>query len=295
MNNMEKALKKVKCAKLDGPIYNCLPIPGPTGPAGPTTVNVGNTYTINSNENAKVQNSGTNDNVILDFYIPKGNDGNGEKIIIGKTETLDANARAKVIDTFDGNTHKIDFYIPQGFDGVKGEKGDIGPTGPEGPYLIEMAYVAKFVDNFTDDGIEVKIMEDIPISRKEIDNKNIVTLNNNKIKFNKAGHYKISFKVNAYVKKDNVFDPSKDFVAIGFKPNDSDNIYVGASNFISDEMPKEITANGIVAVVDPSILYSLVNLGKKSIYLKTPDLNNINSNSYFVNSPVSILFEYIGI
>lgn len=204
---MEKALKKVKCAKLDGP----------TGPAGPTTVNVGNTYIINSNENAKVQNSGTNDNVILDFYIPKGND-----------------------------------------------------------------------------GIEVKIMEDIPISRKEIDNKNIVTLNNNKIKFNKAGHYKISFKVNAYVKKDNVFDPSKDFVAIGFKTNDSDNIYVGASNFISDEMPKEISADGIVAVVDPSILYSLVNLGKKSIYLKTPDLNNINSDSYFVNSPVLITIEYLG-
>lgn len=58
---------------------------------------------------------------------------------------------------------------------------------------------------------------------------------------------------------------------------------------------KEITANGIVAVVGPSILYSLVNLGKKSIYLKTPDLKNINSNSYLFNSPVSILFEYIGI
>ncbi len=28
-------------------------------------------------------------------------------------------------------------------------------------------------------------------------------------------------------------------------------------------MKKEITANGIVAVGDPSILYSLVNLGKK--------------------------------
>ena len=47
MNNLEKALNKIKCAKLDGP----------TGPAGPTTVNVGNTYTINSNENAKVQNA----------------------------------------------------------------------------------------------------------------------------------------------------------------------------------------------------------------------------------------------
>lgn len=127
MNNLEKALKKVKCAKLDGP----------TGPAGPTTVNVGNTYTINSNENAKVQNSGTNDNVILDFYIPKGNDGNGE-------------------------------------------------------------------------------------------------------------------------------------------------------------MPKEICADGIIAVVDTNTEYSLVNLGKKSIYLKTPDLNNINSDFYFVNSPVLITIEYLG-
>lgn len=43
---------------------------------------------------------------------------------------------------------------------------------------------------------------------------------------------------------------------------------MGASNFISDEMPKEITANGIVAVGDPSILYSLVNLGKKSYLFK---------------------------
>lgn len=59
-------------------------------------------------------------------------------------------------------------------------------------------------------------------------------------------------------------------------------------------MKKEITANGIVAVVDPSILYSLVNLSKKSIYLKTPDLNNINSDSYFVNSPVLITIEYLG-
>lgn len=59
-------------------------------------------------------------------------------------------------------------------------------------------------------------------------------------------------------------------------------------------MKKEITANGIVAVGDPSILYSLVNLGKKSIYLKTPDLKNINSNSYFVNSPVLITIEYLG-
>lgn len=68
----------------------------------------GNTYTVNSNENAKVQNSETNDNVILDFYIP------------------------------------------QGFDGVKGEKGDIGPN------LIEIAYIATFIDTFTGNGMKLK-------------------------------------------------------------------------------------------------------------------------------------------
>lgn len=230
------------------------------------------------NQDAKVENTGTNTNAILEFYIPKGNDGNGEKIIIGKTETLDANARAKVIDTFDGNTHKLDFYIPQGFDGVKGEKGDIGPN------LIEIAYIATFTDTFTGDGIEVKEMEDLPLTRKEIDTKNTVTVENNKIKFTKAGHFKVFFKVNAYVKKDGVdFDATKGFVAIGFKPNGTDNIYVGGSIWTPDEVSREITAQGILAIVYTNTEYSLVNLGKKSIYLKTPDLNNINSDSYFVN------------
>ena len=207
----------------------------------------GNTYTVNSNENAKVQNSETNDNVILNFYIP------------------------------------------QGFDGVKGEKGDIGPN------LIEIAYIATFIDTFTGNGIEVKEMEDLPLTRKEIDTKNTVTVENNKIKFTKTGHFKVFFKVNAYVKKDGVdFDATKGFVAIGFKPNGTDNIYVGGSTWTTDEVSREITAQGILAIVDTNTEYSLVNLSKKSIYLKTPDLKNINSNSYFVNSPVLITIEYLG-
>ena len=298
MNNLERAQKKVKCAKLDGPICACMPIPGPTGPAGPATIEVGETHTINSNQDARVQNTGTNTNAVLEFFIPKGNDGNGEKIAIGKTETIDANANAQVIDNFDGKTHIIDFYIPQGFDGIngeKGEKGDVGPTGPQGPSLIETAYIATFIDTFTGDGIEIKELENIPLTRKEIDTKNTVTVENNTIKFTKTGHFRVSFKVNAYVKNGtNNFDASKDFVALGFKPKDSDNIYIGASVFIPDEISREITADGILAVVDTNLEYNLVNLSKQSIYLKTPDLKNINSNSYFVNSPVTIIIEYLG-
>lgn len=30
MDNYQKALKKIECAKLDGPLCYCVPIPGPT-------------------------------------------------------------------------------------------------------------------------------------------------------------------------------------------------------------------------------------------------------------------------
>lgn len=62
-----------------------------------------------------------------------------------------------------------------------------------------MAYLAKFIDNFTNDGIKVKELGNLPLTRKEIDNKNIVMLENDTIKFRKIGHFKVSFKVNAYI------------------------------------------------------------------------------------------------
>lgn len=89
-----------------------------------------------------------------------------------------------------------------------------------------MAYLAKFIDNFTYDGIEVKELGNLHLTRKEIDTKNIVMLENDTIKFRKIGHFKVSFKVNAYVKKnDTNFDSNQDFVALGFKPQDSNNLY----------------------------------------------------------------------
>lgn len=47
----------------------------------------------------------------------------------------------------------------------------------------------------------------------------------NNIKFRKIGHFKVLFKVNAYIKKNGTnFDSNQDFVALGFKQKDSDNI-----------------------------------------------------------------------
>lgn len=105
-------------------------VQGPKGDPGPTTITVGTTMTSDAGTNAKVSNSGTTKDVILDFLIPRGKD--GEKIEIGTTYTLDANARAKVVDKLVGNVHTIDFYIPQGFDGINGVDGEPGAKGDPG-------------------------------------------------------------------------------------------------------------------------------------------------------------------
>ena len=125
--NYEKIKKQIQ---LENKNVRFCCVQGPKGDPGPTTVTVGSTTTGEAGTFAKVTNSGTTNDVILDFLIPKGLD--GEKIAIGTTYTLDANARAKVVDNYDGNVHTIDFYIPQGFDGINGINGEPGPKGDTG-------------------------------------------------------------------------------------------------------------------------------------------------------------------
>ncbi len=272
MNNLEKAKKLVDCAKEKKVTYIC-------NQTSDNTVDVANTYTINSNEKAKVKNVGTNKNALLEFYIPKGSDGNGEKIKVGTTTTIESGEKANVEDIYNDGVHTLNFYIP---------KGDAGPS------LINIAYLITFEEKFADEGLEIKELEKLPITRVELDTGNICTLENNLIKFNKDGYYKVTFIARSYVKTTTPFDASKDFVSLGFREADTDNIYIGGSDFIPDSTSKTIYAQGLLSVADTSKLYELVNLSKRSIYLKTPDLENINSNSYFVNSPVSIIIEYLG-
>ena len=69
---------------------------GPTGPQGPASITVGVTTTTDPGTNASVTNVGTDDNVILNFNIPRGETG------------------------------------PIGPQGISGTEGPTGPTGPQG-------------------------------------------------------------------------------------------------------------------------------------------------------------------
>lgn len=290
MNNYQKAIKKVECAKENNYNFNCYyPITGPTGPQGPATIDIGQTLTLDSQKDAIVRNTGTDQNVILEFSIPRGpigHDGEADLIVVRSTTTGEEGTKAIVNDEKNDHVHYLDFVIP---------KGDTGATGPKGPNLVECAYIITFDDNYPEEGYEVKELEKLPLTRKEIESGNVCTVNNNTIKFSKIGFYKIKFNVSAYVEYLNdTFDFHTDFVSIGFRAINSENIYIGKSIWIADEVSHDLVAEGIITVNDINDLYELVNLSKRSIYLKTPDIIDINSHSYFVNAPVTMIIEYLG-
>lgn len=106
-NNLQKAINKIKRDSRFKPTC-CGGPTGPTGPAGPATITVGTTTTGAPGTDASVTNSGTLENVILDFTIPVGE--------IGPT----------------GPTGLTGPTGPQGLQGIQGEIGPTGPTGPAG-------------------------------------------------------------------------------------------------------------------------------------------------------------------
>ncbi len=120
-NNCKQLLNSNGC-----PIYQgCFPIvvgptgaTGPTGPAGPATITVGTTTTSAPGTPASVINTGTNQNTVLSFSIPQGEQGPTGPI--GPTGP-------QGIQGATGPTG------PQGIQGVQGETGPTGPQGEQGP------------------------------------------------------------------------------------------------------------------------------------------------------------------
>lgn len=291
---------------------------GPTGPIGTTeTIEFRNTITGDEESNAQVIDTTGSPNHILDIIIPRGKQG-----LIGPTGPKGSSVSIKgsylnyedlIKEHPKGNIN--DAYLVNGdlyvwsennnnwenvgrIQGPKGEKGDIGPIGPTGPAGISRsAYLVTYNYSENEDGIEVLPNNKLPIERKEIDATNLVDLNtnDNTIKFNAIGYYKISFIVSAYTQATDIeFNPHRDFVSLGFKMINTDNIYIGASEWIYDETATQIMAHGIISVENPNNIYALYNVGNYTIFLNTPDLNDINSNSYFTNSLITIIIEYLG-
>ena len=101
--------------------------------------------------------------------------------------------------------------------------------------------------------------------------------------------------VHGYTKtQSGVFDKYKDIISVGFREVNTDLVYIGDSKWIYNDEPATLIATGILSINNPEKKYELVNISENTLYLITPFINNLNTNSYFANSTVTLLIEYLG-
>ena len=183
---------------------------------------------------------------------------------------------------------------PKGDKGDPGPQGSPGPQGVPGPLEIPTGYFVTSNESIPEDGIEVKPLYALPLEIEVFNNIGDIYFSNrnNTITFLKAGIYKIDFIVQARTAKQSVI-PQDNIISIGFKKVNEETIYAGNSTWGNDTTPTLITGQGIINLPYAKEMFELVNLSKQSIYLKSPDLNNLNTESSFSSLLVSIIIQAI--
>ena len=200
MNNncFDNKIKKIlDCGKQ----CNCIPVivgpTGPTGPQGPASIAVGVTTTTDPGTNASVTNVGTDDNVILNFNIPKGETGpigpQGIPGIEGPTGPTGPTGPQGLqgLQGLQGIQGPTGPTGPTGPQGLQGIQGPTGPTGPAGPTAIE-TYGRKYNTSTDNISLETNIAQNIPLGNNGPTN-NITTATQNTLTITENGVYLVEY------------------------------------------------------------------------------------------------------
>ena len=197
MNNncFDNKIKKIlDCGKQ----CNCTPVivgpTGPTGPQGPASIAVGVTTTTDPGTNASVTNVGTDDNVILNFNIPKGETGPiGPQGIPGTEGPTGPTGPQGLqgLQGIQGPTGPTGPQGLQGLQGLQGIQGPTGPTGPAGPIAIE-TYGRKYNTSTDNISLETNIAQNIPLGNNGPTNK-ITTATQNTLTITENGVYLVEY------------------------------------------------------------------------------------------------------
>ena len=197
MNNncFDNKIKKIlDCGKQ----CNCTPVivgpTGPTGPQGPASIAVGVTTTTDPGTNASVTNVGTDDNVILNFNIPRGETGPiGPQGIPGTEGPTGPTGPQGLqgLQGIQGPTGPTGPQGLQGLQGIQGPTGPTGPTGPAGPTAIE-TYGRKYNTSTDNISLETNIAQNIPLGNNGPTN-NITTATQNTLTITENGVYLVEY------------------------------------------------------------------------------------------------------
>lgn len=172
---------------------------GPTGPSG-ENIEVRSTQTLPPNQEAKVESFHQENTTYLDFFIPRGVDGQIKEVFAGITKQVEADEPANVVDRYEDNVHYFDFSIPKGEKGEQGatgekgpagERGEIGPQGIAGPPgSTNNINVTKYSED------EQQILSSLAFTLKETLTENGITSTNDSITIPSDGIYILSFWCN---------------------------------------------------------------------------------------------------
>lgn len=112
-------------------------------PTGRTsTISIGEVSTLPPSSTPIVSNSGTNEDAVLNFQIPRGADGITPAISVGNVYTVPYNADPVITVSGPKESPVLSLGIPrgltgaQGEEGIQGQKGDKGDTGPAGQNAV---------------------------------------------------------------------------------------------------------------------------------------------------------------
>ena len=212
MNNNcfdNKIKKNLDCGKK----CNCTPIivgpTGPTGPQGPASIAVGVTTTTDPGTNASVTNVGTDDNVILNFNIPRGETGPIGPQGIPGTEGPTGPTGPQGLQGLQGIQGPTGPTGPQGLQGLQGIQGPTGPTGPAGPQGLQgiqgptgptgpagptaiETYGRKYNTSTDNISLETNIAQNIPLGNNGPTN-NITTATLNTLTITENGVYLVEY------------------------------------------------------------------------------------------------------
>lgn len=186
----------------------------------------------------------------------------------------------------------------QGERGPQGEQGVTGPTGPQGlPGTLDIPTGYFFTSNegAAQSGREVPSLYPLPLEVEVFNNNSDIfyfSNRNNTITILKPGIYKINFIVQARTSEQPVL-PQDNFISVGFKKVNEETIYAGSSVWGNKSTPVLLNGQGIINLTYGKELFELVNLSKSSIFLQSPDLDNLNTESSFSSPVVSIIIEKI--
>ena len=87
------------------------------------------------------------------------------------------------------------------------------------------------------------------------------------------------------------YNVKTDFVSIGFREVDSNNVYIGANDYSPLQTTHNITMIGLLQVADNAIPYEIVNLQKKPLFIIGGEKAQTLTNSYFTTPILTMLIK----